>query len=178
MHSVLRVVLLSLYLVLLLHSSVPGAAYLGGVSSSKLSLSANPSAVVIKVGDNATVSLTVTSGTGSGQVCFSQQGFPDSGFILTFAPQCATMQQSVVSAQLIVEATPAAAPQNFTALVQATLGNQTASTPLTVTVVPAIPAWIPWLGILLFFLVIGAALFIKPRKSTKPKLKGKGKMRG
>lgn len=177
MRSVLRVVLVSLYVVLLLYSSAPGAAYLRTVSSSKLSLSANPAAVVIKVGDNATVNLTATSGAALGQVCFSQQGFPDSGFELTFVPQCATMQ-SVVSAQLIVEATPAAAPQNFTALVLATLGNQTASTPLTVTVVPAIPPWIPWLGILLFFLVIGAALFIKPRKARKPKLKGKGKMRG
>jgi hypothetical protein len=86
------------------------------------------------------------------------------------------MQQRILNARLMVEATPAAAPQNFTALILASLGNETASTPLTVTVVPAIPAWIPWLGIVVFFLVIGAALFIKPRKSEKRK--GKAKMGG
>ena len=147
-----------------------------GVSSPELSLSANPAAVVIKVGDTSIVNLTVFSEAGSGLVCFSEQGFPSSGFVLTFLPQCATMQQRILSARLIVEATPAAAPQNFTALILASVGNQSASTPLTITVVPAIPAWIPWLGILVFFLVIGAALFIKPRKSEKRK--GKAKMDG
>jgi hypothetical protein len=73
----------------------------------------------------------------------------------------------------MVEATPAAAPQNFTASIIATIGNQTVSTPLTITVIPAIAPWIPWLGILLFFLVIGLALFVKPRKR-----KGKGKISG
>jgi hypothetical protein len=133
----------------------------------------NPSSVVIKVGDEASINLTVTSEAGSGTVCFSEQGFPSSGFTLTFLPQCAIMQQGMANAQLTVGATPAAAPQNFTASILATVGNQTASAPLTITVVPAIPAWIPWLGIVLFFLVIGAALFMKPRKS-----KSKGKMSG
>jgi hypothetical protein len=139
-------------------------------SSSQLSITANPSAVVIKVGDKASINLTVSGGSSAGSVCFGEEGFPSSGFNLTFIPQCASIQQPAMIAQLIVEATPAAAPQNFTALVQVTLGNQTASTPITVTVVPAIPAWIPWLGVLLFFLVIGAALFIRPRR---PKDKGK-----
>jgi hypothetical protein len=129
---------------------------------------------VIKVGDKATINLTLTSEESSGQVCFGQQGFPDSGFTLTFLPQCTLITQRITRAQLIVEATPAAAPQNFTATILATVGNQTASTPLTITVIPAIPAWIPWLGILLFFLVIGLALVVKPRKIGKPK--GKGKM--
>jgi hypothetical protein len=148
-----------------------GAGYLQRVSGSQLNLSANPSAAVIKVGDKAAINLTVTGGAVSGMVCFSEEGFPSSGFTITFLPQCEPVQQGVAGAQLIVGATPAAAPQNFTALVVATLGNQTASAPLTITVVPAIPAWIPWLGILVFFVVIGAALFMKP-----PRPKSKGKM--
>jgi hypothetical protein len=142
-------------------------------SNAQLDLSLNPSAVVIKVGDNASISLTITTGEVLRQVCFDEQGFPSSGFILTFLPQCTITQTQPTSTELIVEATPAAAPQNFTALILATIGNQTASAPLTVTVVPAIPAWIPWLGIFLFFLVIGAALFIKPRKPKRKKSKGK-----
>jgi hypothetical protein len=72
---------------------------------------------------------------------------------------------------LLVEATPAAAPQNFTAAILATSGNQTVSAPLTITVIPAISPWIPWLGILLFFLVIGLALFVGPRRPNKSKTK-------
>ena len=144
-------------------------------SSSQLNLAVNPSSVVIKVGDNATVGLTLTTNEFLRQVCFGEEGFPSSGFIVLFVPQCAVTQEEPKNTELIVEATPAAAPQNFTALIQATIGNQTASAPLTVTVVPAISPWIPWLGIFLFFLVIGAALFVRPRK---PKLKGKGKKSG
>lgn len=140
--------------------------------SAQFTISDNPSAVIIKVGNQATVNLTVMAGETSGQVCFGEDGFPSSGFTLTFLPECAALQP-MTTAQVIVEATPAAAPQNFTALIVASVANETASTPLTVTVIPAIPAWIPWLGILLFFLVIGAALFIKPRKP-----KGKAKMGG
>jgi hypothetical protein len=176
MRPVLRLAILSAYVILLLHSSALSAGYLMSASGPELSLSANPTAVVIKVGDTSTINLTVSSEAGSGLVCFSEQGFPSSGFVLTFLPQCATMQQRILTSRLMVEATPAAAPQNFTALILASLGNETASTPLTITVVPAIPAWIPWLGIVLFFLVIGAALFIKPRKSEKRK--GKAKMDG
>lgn len=171
-----RFALLSVYVVLLFHYPPVANAARFVRSDSRLSLSAIPSAVVIKVGGNATINLTLTSVASSGQVCFGQEGFPDSGFVLTFLPQCAAVQQLITRTKLNVEATPAAAPQNFTALILATLGNQTASTPLTITVVPAIPAWIPWLGVLLFFLVIGAALFIRPRKSAKRK--GKGKMGG
>jgi hypothetical protein len=170
----LRITLLSAYIVLLLpYAPAQGAPYYISASDSNLTLSANPSAAVIKVGDKATINLTLTSVAISGSACFGEQGFPDSGFILTFLPQCALVQQSMTGAQLIVEATPAAAPQNFTATILATLGNQTASTSLTITVIPAIPAWIPWLGILLFFIVIGLALTVKPRKLRK---KGKGKI--
>jgi hypothetical protein len=173
--SILRAGLLSAYIMLLLNYPViSGSTHFVGTSGSQLSLSDNPSAAVVKVGDKATINLTLTSVGISGSACFGEQGFPNSGFTLTFLPQCAQVQQPMTSAQLIVEATPAAAPQNFTATILATLENQTASTSLTITVIPAIPAWIPWLGILLFFLVIGLALTVKPRKPRKAK--GKGKM--
>jgi hypothetical protein len=140
-------------------------------ADTRFNLAVDPSVAVIKVGDKATINLTLTSAGVSGQVCYGEQGFPDSGFTLTFLPQC-TQVQPVTATSLIVEATPAAAPQNFTATILATVGNRTASTPLTITVVPAIPAWIPWLGILLFFFVIGLALVVK----TPRNVKGKGKM--
>ena len=173
MQTLMRLAVVSVCLTLLLHA-FPLIGSHSAASNTQLTFSDSPSAVVIKVGNNATVNLIVMDGENSGQVCFSQQGFPTSGFTLTFIPECESMQYNATG-QLIVEATPAAAPQNFTAFVTATLGNVTVSTPLTVTVVPAIPAWIPWLGIFLFFLVIGAALFIRPRKS---KSKSKGKMSG
>ncbi len=175
LRSILRVFLLSVCILLLLtYPLIPSAIHFVRASGSQLSLSDSPSAAVIKVGDKATINLTLTSVGISGLVCFGEQGFPDSGFSLTFLPQCAQVQQPMTSARLIVEATPAAAPQNFTATILATIGNLTASAPLTITVIPAIPAWIPWLGILLFFLVIGLALTVKPRKLRKTK--GKGKM--
>lgn len=173
--SIFRAALLSVYIILLLnYPLIAGSTHFVGASRSQLSLSDTPSAAVIKVGDKATINLTLTSAGISGSACFWEQGFPNSGFTLTFLPQCEQVQQLMTSAQLIVEATPAAAPQNFTATILATLQNQTASTSLTITVIPAIPAWIPWLGILLFFIVIGLALTVKPRKPRKAK--GKGKM--
>ena len=168
MQAVSRLIIISICIVFLTtHNLMPGAGYPQEVSGSGPGLSTNPSAAVIKVGDTSTINLTATGEEASGMVCFSEQGFPSSGFTLTFLPQCARSQEGVASAQLIIQVTPAAAPQNFTALILATLGNQTASAPLTITVVPAISAWIPWLGILVFFLVIGAALFIKPRRSKR-----------
>ena len=172
--TVPHLILVSICLLFLTtYNLTAGAAYSHGVSGTQLVLSTNPSATVIKVGDKSAINLTATGGPTSGMVCFSEQGFPSTGFTLTFLPQCAYSQAGVAGAQLIVQVTPAAAPQNFTALILATLGNQTASAPLTITVVPAIPAWIPWLGVLVFFLVIGAALFVKPRRSKR-----KGKMNG
>jgi len=164
-----RLTLLSVCIILLLQVPTLGAAPSMGLADTRLNLAVDPSVAVIKVGDKATINLTLTSAGVAGQVCYGEQGFPDSGFTLTFLPQC-TPVQPVTTTSLIVEATPAAAPQNFTATILATVGNQTASTPLTITVVPAIPAWIPWLGILLFFFVIGLALVVgSPRK-------GKAKM--
>jgi len=171
----LRNFLMIVCLALLLNYPLtPSATYFVHASGSQLSLSDNPSAAVIKVGDKATINLTLTSVDTSGLACFGEQGFPDSGFTLTFLPQCTQIQQPQTSTQLIVEATPAAAPQNFTANILASVGNVTVSTPLTITVIPAIAPWIPWLGILLFFLVIGLALVVKPRKLRKTE--GKGKM--
>lgn len=173
--SSLRVCLLTVFITLLLNYPLTtNATYFVHATGSQLSLSDNPSAAVIKVGDKATINLTLTSVGISGLACFGEQGFPDSGFTLTFLPQCTQIQQPQTNTQLIVEATPAAAPQNFTANILASLGNITTSTPLTITVIPAIAPWIPWLGILLFFLVIGLALILKPRKLGN--LKGKGKM--
>lgn len=175
MRSSLRVCILAVCITLLLnYPLIPSASYFVHASGSQLSLSDNPSAAVIKVGDKATINLTLTSAGVSGLACFGEQGFPDSGFTLTFLPQCTQIQQPQTNTQLIVEATPAAAPQNFTANILASLDNITTSTPLTITVIPAIAPWIPWLGILLFFVVIGLALIVKPRKLRNPK--GKGKM--
>jgi hypothetical protein len=170
MPSAARLILLSICFAGLIHSNLThGAGFLLGGASSQVNLTTEPSSVVIKVGDEATINLTVTGGGAYETACFSEQGFPTSGFTLTYLPQCALLEDQRANAQLTVEATPAAAPQNFTAFILVNVGNLTASAPLTVTVVPAIPAWIPWSGILLFFLVIGAALFIGPRRKGKSK---------
>ena len=65
---------------------------------------------------------------------------------------------------MTVEATAAAAPQNFTATILAITGNQTAEAPLTVTVVPGIPAWVPWAIIVAFIVFLGIAVLAKPAK--------------
>jgi hypothetical protein len=170
MQSLSRIILISICFVFLLnYNPSPGLGYLRGVSASGMNLSASPSAAVIKVGDKAAINLTATGEPASGAVCFSEQGFPSTGFTLSFLPQCALVHGGAASGQLIVEVTPAAAPQNFTALIVATFGNQTASAPLTITVVPAIAPWIPWLGIIVFIFVIAAALFVRPRKAKSKK---------
>jgi hypothetical protein len=146
------------------------------VTSSTFNLTLDPSSVVIKVGQNATVNLILAnSGEAGEQLCFGQQGFPDSGFILTFQPQCTMLTLGFLRASLSVEATAAAAPQSFTAIILAITGNQTAQAPLTMTVVPGIPPWVPWLIILVFVLGLSLAVVLpsklsrKARRSTKPK---------
>ncbi len=128
-----------------------------------------PSSVVIKVGEKSEIQVTVTNPekVSGGQVCFSLEGFPASGFRTTFTPECADSQSGNVGTVLTVEVTPAAAPQNVTAYVIATSGNQTAQTVLNITVEPAMPAWIPWAGLLAFFSVLGIAIFLKPRMPRK-----------
>ena len=140
-----------------------------------------PSSVVIKVGEKSEIQVTVTNPEKirGGQVCFSLDGFPASGFRTSFDPDCVDSQSGNVGTVLTVEVTPAAAPQSVTAFVIATGGNQTAQTVLNITVEPAMPAWIPWAGLLVFFSVLGAVIFLKARisrKGTRIVARGNGKM--
>lgn len=122
-----------------------------------------PSSLTVKVGEKANVNVTLTNSGVVGLVCFSLDGFPDSGFRTSFNPECDIPQATGIVTVLTVEATPAAAPQSFTAFVIAKNNIQTAQTPLTVTVEPAMPSWVPWLGLLLFFLLLGVAVAWKPK---------------
>ncbi len=65
-----------------------------------------------------------------------------------------------------VEATPAAAPQSFTAFVVAISLNWTGRSPISITVEPAMPAWIPWSIVLVFMLVFIIPLVVKTKKKT------------
>ena len=112
------------------------------------------------------MNLTLTnSPTSSGKVCFGVEDFPTSGFVTTIVPPCEIVQSStILVAVLTVEATPAAAPQSFTAYVVATSGNWTARAPISITVEPAMPAWIPWSIILVFVLILLIPLLIKKKR--------------
>lgn len=134
-----------------------------------------PSSVIVKVGEKADVNVTLTNPGDVGLVCFSLEGFPDSGFRTSFYPECAIPQATEIATVLTVEATPAAAPQSFTAFVIAKIGSQTAQTPLNVTVEPAMPAWIPWLGILLFFVILGIAVTWRPKLQFRRFGRSRGK---
>lgn len=144
-------------------------AYSNQPSEVRFGVTVVPSSVVIRVGEKVRINVTVTSAeTGPiGQVCFSLQGFPDSGFRTSFFPECATSQSSKVTAVLTVEATAAAAPQSFTAFVIARSDGQTMQAALDVTVEPAFPPWVMWLGLLLFLLIFGMAITGRPRLSIK-----------
>lgn len=159
------------FLLLLTPSSFSSAsAQESRVAASSFNLVLDPSSVVIKVGDKGTINLTVVnSGASVGKLCYGQEGFPDSGFILTFLPQCGTLTVGSLRASLTVEATGAAAPQNFTATILAIAGNTTAHAPLTVTVVPGIPVWVPWVIIIVFILFLGIAVVVKPSKVLRRK---------
>jgi hypothetical protein len=124
-----------------------------------------PSSVVVRVGEKARINVTATSAGAApiGRVCFSLQGFPDSGLRATFLPECATSQSNRITATLTVEVTAAAAPQSFTALVIARGEGQTTQTTLDVTVEPAFPPWITWIGLLLFLLIFAMAITRKPK---------------
>jgi len=124
-----------------------------------------PSSVVIKVGEKTTINVTATTNqeTSIGLVCFGVQGFPSSGFRTSFLPECVISDPGIVTTALIVEATPAAAPQTFTAFVIARSGLQTAQATLNVTVEPAFPPWVVWAGLLLFLSVLGMAI-ARPRR--------------
>jgi hypothetical protein len=123
-----------------------------------------PSSIVLKVGEKTEVNVTVSNPdeVSGGRVCYSLEGFPASGFRTSFTLECSDSQHRF-STVLTVEVTPAAAPQSVTAYVVASSGNQTAQAVLSVSVEPAMPAWIPWLGLLLFFSILVVAIAWKPR---------------
>jgi hypothetical protein len=161
-------ILCGILLVMLLVAPPNSSSAWGQVShamSSTFNLMLDPASVVIKVGDKATVNLTVTnSGAPVDKLCFGQEGFPDSGFVLTFLPQCSTLTVGSLGALLTVEATAAAAPQNFTAMILAITGNETGQAALNVAVVPGIPTWVPWLIIVTFILLLLVAALVQPAK--------------
>jgi hypothetical protein len=165
--TLLRVYLSILVLGMIMLSSV---GYLPiHVNGAAFGVTIQPSSVVIKVGDKAQINVTIinTEEVGGGQVCFSLEGFPASGFRTSFAPECADSRNGGFETILTVEVTAAAAPQTVTAYVIASSGNQTAQAVLNVTVEFAMPPWIPWLGLLLFFLILGVAVVWKPRGLLK-----------
>jgi hypothetical protein len=139
------------------------------VNDAAFGVATQPTSVVIKVGDKALINVTIINPEKirGGQVCFSLEGFPASGFRTSFAPECANSRNGGFGTILTVEATAAAAPQTVTAYVIANSGNQTAQAVLNVTVEFAMPPWIPWLGLLLFFVLLGVAVFWKPRGLLK-----------
>jgi hypothetical protein len=128
-----------------------------------------PSSVVIRVGDKIRINVTATSAESGpiGRVCFSLQGFPDSGFRTSFLPECATSQSNKITAMLTVEVTAAAAPQSFSAFVVARSEGQTVQTTLDITVEPAFPPWIAWIGLLIFLLIFGMAIIGKRKLPTQ-----------
>jgi hypothetical protein len=162
--------LLVLFVVFTIPLSVlANAAHSGNPLDAGLGLTIDPSSVVIEVGEKARINVTVTTpeALGTGQICFEVQGFPETGFRTSFLPECATPQLGGIRTVLTVEATPAAAPQNVTAFVIARSGSQVVQATLLVTVEPAIPPWVPWLGLLLFFSILGIAVAWTPRSARK-----------
>jgi hypothetical protein len=129
-----------------------------------------PSSIALKVGEKANISVTITQpetvdGT---QVCYTLDGFPSSGFITSFNPTCSGPSHGY-STILMVEATPAAAPQTVEGYVIASSVGQTAQAVLNLSVQPAMPAWIPWLGLILFFSLLGAAVLWRPKLTRSPR---------
>jgi len=144
-------------------------AYSSQPSEAGFGVSVVPSTVVIRVGGQVRINVTValTEGASIEQVCFSLEGFPNSGFRTSFLPECATPQSNRITAILTVEVTAAAAPQSFTAFVIARSEAEIMQATLDVTVEPAFPPWIAWTGLLLFLLVFGVAIAGKPKLSIR-----------
>lgn len=138
-----------------------------------------PSSITLKVGEKGNITVTIIDPerVSGAQVCFSVDGFPTSGFRTSITPLCANSEHGVIGTILTVEVTPAAAPQTVTAYVIAISGNQTAQAVLTVSVEPAMPGWVPWLGLLLFFVLLGVGIAWRPRL-PKRRAGGSGKKRG
>ena len=164
MTSHCRLAVIALFLATASTCIYPVNADVLGIQQSGLTLAVTPGSVVIKVGDSANVSLALSSSPSgfNNEVCFGVEDFPSSGFVTTFDPPCVSVESSN-RAVLTVEATPAAAPQSFTAYVVATGGNWTGRVPINVTVEPAMSAWIPWSIILVFVLILLIPVIIKMR---------------
>jgi hypothetical protein len=129
----------------------------------------SPSSIVLKVGDTGAINVTVTNpdkvnGT---QVCFTLGGFPSTGFRTSFAPQCSSLQNGGFATVLTIVVTPASAPQTVQGIVTASSGEQSAQATLNLTVEPAMAAWIPWLGLILFFVILTVAVLWKPKMPGK-----------
>lgn len=153
-----------------LSSFAPATAMSLGLQQVGSILTVDPSSVVVKVGQSARANITLMgSSLSRGVVCFSVEGFPTSGFVTSFDPKCWKTEPSRSSVSILtVEATPAAAPQSFTAFVVANSGNWTERVPISILVEPAMPAWIPWSIILTFILILVTPLVVKKKKS-KPR---------
>ena len=139
-------------------------------SQNQPSLTLEPSSVVIKVGDTATINAVLVNGQNMtfSQVCFDIEGFPSTGFITSITPECTALQPfENFTAMLNVTATPAAAPQNVTALIVASGGTLSVQAFLLVTVVPAISAWIPWSMIGVFVAILCLSLFYGNRRKRR-----------
>jgi hypothetical protein len=138
-----------------------------------VTLSLSSVSVTINVGESAVVNITATAAESPlpPQICFSVTGFPTSGFVTTFQPPCARFHSSRATSVLTIEATPAAAPQNFTSLVVARFNNQTVQADLQVIVVPAISPWIPWSLVLAFVAFFAITLFWAPKRREKKRSK-------
>ena len=131
-------------------------------------LTISPPSLIMRVGQSASANVTLSGfPLAFGQVCFAVDGFPTSGFVTTFNPECANLgATSQVRSVLTVEATPAAAPQSFTALVVAGSGNWTDSAHVGITVTPAMPTWIPW-SILFGFILLLISPFLVERMKRR-----------
>jgi len=166
MNSAWRTVLGTLLFALVTASTFTGV--IAATTQLEPTLNVNPSSLVIKVGSSATTNLTLTNLPANGlRACFNVEGFPTSGFITSILPECANSPSGRILAVLRVEATPAAAPQRFTAFVVASNGNWTTRTMLNITVEPGMPAWIPWSIILAFALILTIPLVVKTKETKR-----------
>ena len=175
-HFVLRkrlVHLLALaFIVIVLVASILSRAEANPVElrQAQPTLTIDPSSLMIKVGQNASARVTLLgSPTAYGLVCFSVEGLPTSGFITSLDPECVSSEPSkVINSTLSVEATPAAAPQSFSVFVVASSATWIERAQLAITVVPAMPAWIPWAIIAAFILVLISPILVgkKRRKDS------------
>jgi hypothetical protein len=139
-----------------------------GIRQAEPSLMVTPSSIVIRVGESARANITFMDRlTGQELVCFRVEDFPASGFIISIEPQCANPDPShSIKSVLTVEATPAAAPQTFTASLVAEGGDWTEQAPIRVTVEPEMSAWIPWSIILVVILLLLSPLLVKEKKKS------------